>query len=79
MGRKTIEVCDVLESANKFLAAKDSTPDGREAVLNMLESILFATGNYDGFRYLELEMHEDGSVLTLGSGSRREYFMKTTL
>jgi hypothetical protein len=76
MTRKTFEVSNVLETVNGYLAAPDSTPDGREAVASMLESILFETGNYAGFRYLEQEMHDDGTVKTLGCGSRRKYFSK---
>jgi hypothetical protein len=76
MARKTIEIAKTLQLVNAHLAAPDSTPDGREAVASMMESILFETGSYGGFRYLELEMHNDGTVKTLGNGSRREYFAK---
>jgi hypothetical protein len=76
MARKTIEIAKTLQMANAYLAAPDSTPDGREAIASMITAILQDTGNYAGFRYLELEMHNDGTVKTLGSGSRREYFAK---
>ncbi len=76
MTRKTISVSKALAFANQTLAAPDTTPDGREAVCELIESILFESGQYAGFRYLEQEMHEDGTVKTLGSGSRRKYFMK---
>jgi hypothetical protein len=74
MARKTIEIAKTLQMANAYLAAPDTTVDGREAVANMITSILQVTGNYNGFRYLEQEMHADGTVKTLGSGTRREYF-----
>jgi hypothetical protein len=76
MARKTFEVSKLLESVNGYLAAPDSTADGRRAVASMMESILFETGSYGGFRYLELEMHADETVKTLGCESRREYFTK---
>jgi hypothetical protein len=76
MARKTIEIARTLRMANAYLAAPDTTPDGREAIASMITGILQDTGNYGGFRYLELEMHDDGTVKTLGCGSRREYFNK---
>jgi hypothetical protein len=76
MARKTIEVSKVLEAMNACLAAPNSTPDGREAIACMLESFLMETGNYGGYRYLEQEHHEDGTLKTLGCGTRREYFNK---
>jgi hypothetical protein len=74
MSRKTVEVGKLLNNANKFLAAPDSTADGREAVCSFIEGVLFETKNYEGYRYLELEVHEDGTLKTLGNGSRRQYF-----
>ena len=76
MARKTIEIAKTLQMANAHLAAPDSTPDGREAIASMITAILQDTGNYAGFRYLEQEMHANGTVKTLGCGSRREYFRK---
>jgi len=76
MPRKTFTVERLLAMANHYLASPDSTPDGREAQASMLEAVLFETGRYAGFRYLEQEHHEDGSVKTLGCGSRRAYFIK---
>lgn len=76
MARKTIPVERLREMTNAYLAHSDSTPDGREAVASMLEGVLMETGRYAGFRYLELKMAEDGTVETLGCGSRRHYFIK---
>jgi hypothetical protein len=76
MARKTIEIAKTLQMSNAYLAAPDSTPDGREAIASMITAILQDTGNYAGFRYLEQEMHANGTVKTLGCGSRREYFRK---
>jgi hypothetical protein len=69
MPRKTINVSEVLELANNMLAHPASSPDGREATCVLFESILIATDQYGGFRYLDTSEIE-------GSGTRREYFMK---
>jgi hypothetical protein len=64
MGRKTIEVGKLLKMA-----------DEREAICSFIEAALFESGNYEGFRYLEQEHHADGTLKTLGCGSRRFYFV----
>lgn len=69
MTRKTIYVNRLREMTNTYLAHKDSTPDGREAVASMLEAALLETKRYAGFRYLETDEVE-------GAGSRRFYFIK---
>lgn len=69
MPRKTVSVESLLRQANAMLAAKGSTPDGREAVCALLESVLLETGNYVGFRYLDTNEVE-------GAGTRRQYAMK---
>jgi len=52
MGRKTIEVAKLLKIANTALSA-DSTPeDSRAAVCSFIETVLFETSNYEGFKYL---------------------------
>ena len=54
MGRKTINVKDILEKCNTALEsqAEGATQEFKSGVCTMLESILFDTGNYAGFRYL---------------------------
>lgn len=69
--RKTINVSTVLKMANSFLAAENTTADEREGVAAMLEGILFETGNYAGFRYLD---NDKAIADPVGAGSRREYF-----
>ena len=71
MPRKTIEVNTVLTMANNLLALPTSSPDERTGVIVMLEGVLFASGQYGGFRYLSTDEVE-------GSGTRREYFMKAS-
>lgn len=69
MPRKTIEVDALLKMANSQLAAKGSTPDGREAVCAFIEGVLLEVGRYAGFRYIE-------TTEVAGAGTRREYFIK---
>ena len=67
VARKTIEVGKMLRMANSFLAAENTTADEREGVCALMEAILFETGNYRGYRYLDTDQIE-------GNGSRRFYF-----
>lgn len=76
MARKTIEVGKMLKMANAFLAAKNTNGDEREGVCALLEAVLFETGNYQGFRYLEGSDYPDESS---GLGSRRFYFASKTV
>lgn len=71
MARKTIAVGKMLRIANTFLAAKNTTPEERDGVALMIETILCETGNYQGFRYLESKDYPDE---TDGLGSRRWYY-----
>ena len=71
MARKTIEVGKILNIANHFLAAKNTSADEREGVCAMLETVLFETGNYMGFRYLEGSDYPEEFD---GLGSRRYYY-----
>jgi hypothetical protein len=48
------------------------------AICSFIESVLFETKNYEGFRYLESELCADGKLKTLASFSRREYFSNDT-
>jgi len=76
MARKTIEVGKVLRMVNTFLAAKNTRPDEREGVAAILEAVLFETGNYEGFRYLE---NEHGELDFASDGTRRVYFASKTV
>ena len=71
--RKTISVDRLREMTNNYLASEDSTPDGREAQASLLEAVLFETGRYAGFRYLNTD---EALAEVLGAGSRRFYFTK---
>jgi hypothetical protein len=74
--RKTIEVSKVLNMANHFLAAKNTNADEREAVCSFLESVLFETKNYVGFRYLDAAKYPEEVD---GLGSRRYYYPSALL
>lgn len=76
MARKTIEVSKLLNATNHFLATKESTPDSRQAVCSFLETVLFETKNYVGFRYLDAAQYPNEVD---GLGSRRYYFPSALL
>lgn len=67
MARKTIEVGKILKLANHFLANPNSTLGEREGICSMLETVLFETDNYCGYRYLDTDEID-------GNGTRRYYF-----
>lgn len=54
MKRKTFEVNNIRTKVNSMLADSICSPDGRIGMLHVLETILHETGNYEGFRYLEV-------------------------
>jgi len=63
MARKTYDVAKLVDTANHMLALPADhgreealTPQFRWGVIQMVESALFATGNYRGFRYLSSEL-----------------------
>jgi len=52
MPRTTIDISDLLELINRRNQAGTQTPAAREAANELLEDVLHATGNYEGFGYL---------------------------
>jgi hypothetical protein len=50
MARKTVNVKYALETANNMLQTNESA-EAKAAVCTLIESILFETGNYNGFRW----------------------------
>ena len=70
--RKTVEVGTLLHRVNYFLASDRSTADEREVMCTFIEGILFDTGNYRGYRYLDTDQIE-------GNGSRRFYFVSSKI
>jgi hypothetical protein len=71
MSRKTVEVGKILAMVNVALACPDSTPDGREALCTMLETVLMDAGSYQGYSYIDTDEVE-------GNGTRRKYFAHKT-
>ena len=68
IARKTVEVGTLLRRVNFFLASENSTADEREVMCTFIEGVLFDTGNYRGYCYLDTAEIE-------GNGSRRHYFV----
>ena len=70
--RKTVEVGKLLHRVNYFLASENSTAEEREVMCTFIEGVLFDTGNYRGYRYLDTDEIK-------GSGSRRFYFVSSKI
>ena len=63
--RSTTEVKSLLKYANDELKRQDefATKEFKMGICNMIEFILFETGNYRGYSYLDntdIELHSDG-------------------
>jgi hypothetical protein len=57
MPRKTIDVDAIKSFANLYLSAPLMSVDQRKAVIDLLEYVLYNTGNYKGWRALrEIEV-----------------------
>lgn len=54
MARTTIDVRQVLDMANCVFANPDNPVEAKQAIAFFLERILTETGNYRGFRYVNL-------------------------
>lgn len=52
MSRKTVDVSFVIDKTNRLLKRTDVSDDYRRGAICMLECILHATNNYNGFNYL---------------------------
>jgi hypothetical protein len=79
--KKTTGVKDLLEYANKQLARTDefATREFKSGISVMIERVLYDTGNYSGFRFLN---PGDDSSLTNCDGSEfynREYYTSRKL
>lgn len=84
MSRKTVEVSKVLAEANAMLA-NDKLSDGeRQGIIALLERILFDTGNYQGYNFLDWmnggseQWHKQGesddTTAYLGNQTKRFYY-----
>jgi hypothetical protein len=50
----------VVQTANRMLATSTVTREPREGIIALVESVLFASGTYRGFRYLDPHEVPDG-------------------
>lgn len=68
--RKTIAVEVLRKDVNDILRnSEDVNHDGREALINLIERVLHATGNYRGFGYLNAEdMKNSVNGVSVGIG-----------
>ena len=71
-GSKTIPVEDIIDYSNKQLAINEKyiTADYLEGIIATLEHVLHATGNYNGFIFIDTS---DCAAKTIGH-LRRRYF-----
>ena len=70
MSRKTIEVEFVKNRVNEMLANSTCSPKERRAMAIVLDIILHETGNYRGFRYLQLDsQYREDWVATVNAGT----------
>ncbi len=83
MARKTINVSEMIDWANGVLAMPESdviTPEHKQGVIHALDHVLHATGNYNGFGYLDSYNPDDPEFALNGRKNiRRMYFKKPTL
>ncbi len=71
--RKTISVDSIKKLVNKFLAKESTLAECRYAEIELLEKVLFDTGNYRGYQRLE-GVVKDGEVIPTSDDSRRFYY-----
>lgn len=75
--RKTVSVSDLVETANRMLSV---TPDAwvgeRWGISAFIESVLHDAERYAGFRYLDTELNDDGSLIDSYDDSRRRYYLR---
>jgi hypothetical protein len=60
MSRKTFNVEQFKNQVNDMLAQSTSEPEVRQGMIVVLERMLHDTGNYHGFRYLEISQVPEG-------------------
>ena len=74
--RKTVDVGTLLYRLNYFLKNDKGSVEEREVMCQFVEGILFDTGNYEGYRYLDAREYEGEAE---GLGSRRFYFVNSKI
>ena len=71
--KKTIKVEEMKNQLNEMLVHSSTAPDFRLGLCAAMETLLHSTGNYKGFKYLDMEVSEF-TVKLVGDESRRFYF-----
>jgi hypothetical protein len=66
--RKTVSVEALTEQANYLLANDKHGPEHRFGVMALIETVLHDTGNYRGFRYLEISEVPKGCLPGINAG-----------
>lgn len=83
MARKTVNVAEVLERANRMLETPDSTirledytPEQalRLGIAGLLETILHSSGNYHGYRYQPGVVDFEADPPNVRDETRRNYY-----
>ena len=79
--RKTLKVAEVLQDANTFFeASSDDAIKERQGVAYFIEHLLHMTGNYKGFKYLNVNFDVDGEgTVHIPDETRRQYYYATNL
>jgi hypothetical protein len=81
-GRKTIEVEKVKKLVNKMLLnSRDDNRSGRATLQTLIETILFDTGNYNGFNYLtphDMARSENGTTYGIDYGKDCDHWFDDT-
>lgn len=73
--RKTINVMDLVEALNRFLASPGSTPSQRAGVIIAVEHALNMAHAYRGYNFLPSERNEDGTLQNVYDETRRFYYV----
>ena len=67
MARKTFEVKTFIQTVNEQLRESICSPEEREGIIRIAESVLHSTGNYSGFRYLTAREVPAGQLAGINS------------
>lgn len=77
MAKKTIPVKQLKEEINTTISSLPATKEYdtlRNNYSTIFEFILHKTGNYKGFKYLDIKFNDNNEVVTYGNETRKEYY-----
>ena len=72
MPRKTLNVDQLLKDVNESLAISTCSSETRQGMINVLENVLHATGNYRGFGYLDQTKVPTGELPGINTDANNE-------